>query len=165
MDFNKFSRNVEKIFDWLPSSWQQSAFSGKRCTAQFPIPQVKVPSHSSSLSQSPSWSPHLLCFVQQFQELPLLLQVSWPLQLVASSHATTKDKKEGSFKFCFEYPLNPFKFSLTRATDTHNKRNNLPKLQFFKMIRIFSHTQISLNWQNWCFANLSVSLVKKPYLN
>ena len=93
MEFNKFSRNVEKIFDWLPCSWQQSAFSGKRCTAQFPIPQVKVPSHSSSLSQSPSWSPHLLCFVQQFQELPLLLQVSWPLQLVASSHATTKDKK------------------------------------------------------------------------
>jgi hypothetical protein len=64
--------------------------------------------------------------------------------LVASSHATTKDKKEGSFKFCFEYPLNPFKYSLTRATDTHNKRNNLPKLQFFKMIRIYiqSHTNL-----------------------
>ena len=94
MDFNKFSRNVEKIFDWLPSSWQQSAFSGKRCTAQFPIPQVKVPSHSSSLSQSPSSIPHLLWIVQQLQELPLALQVSWPLQLVAASHATIKDKKE-----------------------------------------------------------------------
>ena len=94
MDFNNFSRNIEKIFDWLPGSWQQSAFSGNRCTAQFPIPQVKVPSHSSSLSQSPSWSPHLLWIVQQFQELPLPLQVSWPLQLVASSHATIKDKKE-----------------------------------------------------------------------
>ena len=96
MDFNKFSRNVEKIFDRLPGSWQQSAFSGNRCTAQFPIPQVRVPSHSSSLSQSPSWIPHLLWIVQQLQELPLALQVSWPLQLVASSHATIKDKKENT---------------------------------------------------------------------
>ena len=86
-------RNVSKIFDWLPCSWQQSAFSGNRCTAQFPIPQVRVPSHSSSLSQSPSWIPHLLWIVQQFHELPLPLQVSWPLQVVASSHATIEDKK------------------------------------------------------------------------
>ena len=84
------------ISDWLPCSWQQSAFSGNRCTAQFLIPQVRVPSHSSSLSQSPSWIPHLFWIVQQLQELPLALQVSWPLQLVASSHATIKDKKENT---------------------------------------------------------------------
>ena len=28
------------------------------------------------------------------------------------------------------------------------------------MIKIYSHSQISSNWKNWCFANLSVSLVK-----
>ena len=101
LGFNKFSRNLENIFHWLPGSWQQSAFSGKRCTAQFPIPQVRVPSHSSSLSQSPSWIPHLLSIVQQLQELPLLLQVSWPLQLVASSHLTTKDKREHTIDSIF----------------------------------------------------------------
>ena len=93
MEFNKFLRNIKKIFDWLPGSWQQSELSGNKCTGQFPIPQVRVPSHSSSLSQSPSWIPHLLWIVQQFHELPLPLQFSWPLQVVASSHATIEDKK------------------------------------------------------------------------
>ena len=119
MDFNKFSKNIEKIFDWLPGSWQQSAFSGNRCTAQFPIPQVRVPSHSSSLSQSPSWIPHLLWIVQQLQELPLPLQVSWPLQLVAASHATIKDEKEWRpvlFRFEFLPAVSHIK---TKSSDTN----------------------------------------------
>ena len=57
------------MFDWLPGSWQQSAFSGNRWPAQFPIPQVRVPSHSLSLSQSPWFIPHLCSVVQQLQKL------------------------------------------------------------------------------------------------
>ena len=171
MDFNKLSRNVEKIFDLLPGSWQQSAFSGKRCTAQFPIPQVKVPSHSSSLSQSPSWSPHLLCFVQQFQELPLLLQVSWPLQLVASSHATTKDKKvhtidsnrKSSLNSHLNFVLN---FLSIRSSFlwpeqlTHTKKEQFAKTSILYNDRNLQlHTNL-VKLAKLVFANLPVSLVK-----
>ena len=168
MDFNKFSRNVEIIYDWLPGSWQQSAFSGNRCTAQFPIPQVRVPSHSSSLSQSPSWIPHLLWIVQQFQELPLPLQVSWPLQSVASSHATTKDKKEhtidlnfrkNSLKAHLDFILN-FLSILSSLLWHTQKRSNLAKLQFFIMIKFAVKHKFWQNGQIWCFVNLSVFMVR-----
>ena len=69
MDFNIFSRNIENVFDQLPGSWQQSALSGNRWPAQFPMPQVRVPSHSLSLSQSPWFIPHLCSVVQQLQKL------------------------------------------------------------------------------------------------
>ena len=67
--FTFFSRNIKNIFDYLPGSWQQSALSGNRWPAQFPIPQVRVPSHSLSLSQSPWFIPHLCSVVQQLQKL------------------------------------------------------------------------------------------------
>ena len=128
-----------KIYDLLPCSWQQSAFSGNRCTSQFLIPQVRVPSHSSSLSQSPSWIPHLFWIVQQLQELPLALQVSWPLQLVASSHATIKDEKsKWLVLFISEFSLRQV-FSDQRNWRTQ-KRSNFAKLQFLKG-KIYSHTQ------------------------
>ena len=166
MDFNNFSRNIEKIFDWLPGSWQQSAFSGNRCTAQFPIPQVRVPSHSSSLSQSPSWSPHLLWIVQQFQELPLPLQVSWPLQLVASSHATTKDKKEhtidlnfrkNSLKAHLDYILNFLSIlsSLLWPNKlTHTKKEQFSKTSILYNDKICSEKQILANWAKLVFCAL-----------
>ena len=166
MDFIKFSRNVEKIFDRLPGSWQQSAFSGNRCTAQFPIPQVKVPSHSSSLSQSPSWSPHLLWIVQQFQELPLPLQVSWPLQSVASSHATTKDKKEhmidlnfrkNSLKAHLDFILNFLSIlsSLLWPNKlTHTKKEQFSKTSILYNDKICSETQILANWAKLVFCEL-----------
>ena len=175
MDLEKIARNIDKIFDCLPCSWQQSAFSGKRCTAKFPIPHVKVSSHSSSLSQSPSWSPHLLWIVQQFQELPLLLQVSWPLQLIASSHLTTKDKKEGSFKFCFEFPLNLFKIFLTRATDTHTKKEQflvasshattkgkkMPTIDSNRKSSLNAHLNFVLNFLSICLSFLWLTHTKK----
>ena len=67
--FTFFSRNIKNIFDYLPGSWQQSALSGNRWPAQFPIPQVRVPSHSLSLSQSPWFIPHICSVVQQLQKL------------------------------------------------------------------------------------------------
>ena len=150
MDFNNFSRNIEKIFDWLPGSWQQSELSGNKCTGQFPIPQVRVPSHSSSLSQSPSWIPHLLWIVQQLQELPLPLQVSWPLQLVASSHATIKDEKSRwPVLFISEFSLRHFKFSLTRETDTHKKGAILQNFNSWMIRFIVTHKRK----KSWCFVN------------
>jgi hypothetical protein len=45
--------------------------------------------------------------------------------------------------FCFEFPLNPFKSSLTGEIDTHEKGAILQNFKFFN--KIYGHTQKKKN--------------------
>ena len=61
--------------------------------------------------------------------------------------------------FCFEYPPNPFKSSLTREIETHKKGAILQN--FNSLIRF---TVTHKRKKSWCFVNLSVSLVKDDFI-
>ena len=61
--------------------------------------------------------------------------------------------------FCFEFPLNPFKSSLTREIDTHKKG---AILENFNSLIEFTDTH-KRKKKSCCFVNLSVSLVKDDF--
>ena len=76
--------NYQKVFKHFifirlgksPGSSQQSAVDGK-VDAQLSVPHIKLPLHSLSESQSPSFNPHWLDDEQQFRtsvSLPIPMQ-------------------------------------------------------------------------------------------